>query len=106
MKFRLLNLLSQFLTFHPQAKKDLKAIFEALPEEEQNLILDPRGLAKLPTKHSSESSVIPAKDIGVEPKESPQQVKKQKKKAENAENDVVRACDFSYFSLLMSCLAL
>lgn len=57
-------------------------------------MLDPKGTTKLPTKDTNKgttsASVSPAKMVGSEVKESPQQPKQQIKNAENVENDVVR----------------
>jgi hypothetical protein len=62
---------------------------ESLSQEERDVILYPKGIAKLPTKDTNKASVSPAK-TEAEPKDPPQQPKKpQKKKTEDAENEAV-----------------
>jgi hypothetical protein len=89
------------ISFHPQAKKDLAAFFEALSQEERDVILDPKGTMKLPTKDTNKVlavSVSPVKATDTEPTQPSK--KQQKQKAEDAENDMV--CTYSYPEL---CLA-
>lgn len=78
-----------------QAKKHLATLFDAFSQAERDAILDPKGTAKLPAKDTNKTAkstnVSPTKTIDFEPKESPQQAKKQqKKKANDSENDQVR----------------
>lgn len=74
-----------------QAKEDLKSLFDALPQEERDAIIDPKGANKLPSKElnkpiASTSSETMHEDV----KCTPQSSKKQgKKKADEPENDNV-----------------
>lgn len=77
-----------------QAKKHLASLFDAFSQAERDVMLDPKGTAKLPTKDTNMTddaiNVSPAKPNDLDPKESPQQTKKQqKKKANDSENDQV-----------------
>ncbi|KAJ7172649.1 chromatin assembly factor 1 subunit A-domain-containing protein [Mycena filopes] len=65
-----------------QAKSDLKALFDSLPNDEQDTVLDPKGTAKA---SASTSSTI---DLTGEDMKSPAPAKKQK---ENEENDATPA---------------
>jgi chromatin assembly factor 1 subunit A len=79
----------------------LAAFFEALSQEERDVILDPKGTTKLPAKDTNKvlaMSVSPAKAADTEPTQLSK--KQQKQKAEDAENDMV--CTYSYSEL---CLA-
>jgi len=67
----------------------LATIFDSLPQDKQDAILNPKDIGKLPTKDPNKASVSPAKSIDTEPKDLPQQLKKQKKKLEDEENEVV-----------------
>ncbi|KAJ6547391.1 chromatin assembly factor 1 subunit A-domain-containing protein [Mycena capillaripes] len=74
-----------------QAKLDLKAIFDALPKDEQDSILDPKGTAagKVSTKDGATGSGFNTIDLtGDDMKSSPQPSKKKK---ENEENDSASA---------------
>lgn len=85
-----------------QAKKDLAAIFENLPQQERDGILDPKGTAKLPTKETNRllsTNVSPAKIIDTEPTQSLK--KQQKQEAEDEENDMV--CTYNYAELCPAC---
>ncbi|KAH7912148.1 hypothetical protein BJ138DRAFT_1172111 [Hygrophoropsis aurantiaca] len=71
-----------------QAKQDLTALFEGLPQNERDVILDPKGTGKLPTKDTNQAGV-PTSATGPKPsttefKDAP---KDTPKKAEELEND-------------------
>ncbi|KAG6821095.1 hypothetical protein H0H93_007254 [Arthromyces matolae] len=72
----------QRLAERVQAKQDLLAIFQSLPQDAQDAILDPKGTNKLPQK---ELNIIEHHPISEE-KVTPQSKQKQKKKEEE-END-------------------
>ncbi|KAG6844724.1 hypothetical protein H0H87_004344 [Tephrocybe sp. NHM501043] len=69
-----------------QAKQDLLAIFESLPQDSRDAILDPKGISKLPPK---ELNVIES-ELAAEDKITLQLKKKQKKKADE-ENDSTKS---------------
>ncbi|KAH7924570.1 hypothetical protein BV22DRAFT_498652 [Leucogyrophana mollusca] len=79
------------LTERIQAKEDLTILFESLPQNERDSILDPKGTNKLPSKDTNQSnSANPsavAKASSVEPKEASQSQKEPNKKVEESEND-------------------
>ncbi|KII89048.1 hypothetical protein PLICRDRAFT_53535 [Plicaturopsis crispa FD-325 SS-3] len=77
-----------------QAKRDLAALVDALPEEERHALLDPKGAAKHHAKEpvksaSADTSASAPMDLtGDEPESSSQPSKRQgKKKADESEND-------------------
>ncbi|KAF8061551.1 chromatin assembly factor 1 subunit A-domain-containing protein [Lyophyllum atratum] len=70
-----------------QAKQDLLSIFEALPQEERDAILDPKGTNKLPQKEMNVAdSSKPSESISGE-KTPPQSAKKKQKRKVEEEND-------------------
>lgn len=74
-----------------QAKQDLLCIFESLPQEERNAILNPKGNTKFPPKENLSEDSKPSDLTADTPKGSPEGCKKQqKKKGEDEENDTVR----------------
>ncbi|TFK42940.1 hypothetical protein BDQ12DRAFT_677051 [Crucibulum laeve] len=75
-----------------QAKKDLKAIFDALPQSERDAIMNPKGSNKLPVKELNKPASTDASqpvDLTSEVSQSaPKDSKTQgKKKVEEAENE-------------------
>lgn len=72
-----------------QAKEDLKSLFEALSQEERDVVIDPKGTNKLPTKELNKP-VASSEGKTEDGKGTPQSAKKQgKKKADEHENDNV-----------------
>ncbi|RDB24271.1 hypothetical protein Hypma_008755 [Hypsizygus marmoreus] len=70
-----------------QAKKDLWDLFEALPQNDRDAILDPKGAHKGPPKEPPSVDSSKPIDLTTEDNGSPQSSKKQqKKKSENEEN--------------------
>ncbi|KAF8162912.1 hypothetical protein B0H34DRAFT_299811 [Crassisporium funariophilum] len=79
-----------------QARDELKKIFEALPQEDRDAIIDPRGATKLPTKELNlpkpETSSVNLDIKADENKPSSSNSKKLgKKKADDVENDTADA---------------
>ncbi|KAG6841668.1 hypothetical protein C0991_008306 [Blastosporella zonata] len=74
-----------------RAKRELLAIFESLPQDARDAILDPKGISKLPQKELNVVESEPAS----EDKSTPQS-KKKKKKADE-ENDSVRTTLIFFF---------
>ncbi|KAF5387133.1 hypothetical protein D9615_001848 [Tricholomella constricta] len=72
-----------------QAKQDLLAIFEALPQDERDAILDPKGTSKLPQKEMNVSQLSKTPGTTSEEKPSPQSVKKKQRKKAEEENDAI-----------------
>lgn len=71
-----------------RAKQDLLCIFESLPQEERNAILNPKGNTKFPPKENLSEDSKPSDLTADTPKGSPEGCKKQqKKKGEDEEND-------------------
>jgi hypothetical protein len=68
-----------------QAKLDLKAIFDSLPKDEQDSILDPKGTGK--AKDAASASGFNTIDLTGDDMKSPPPLSKKKK--ENEENDTV-----------------
>jgi hypothetical protein len=62
-------------------------MFDSLSQDEQDTIIDPKGIAKLPAKDTNKASISPAR-TDTEPKHPPHQPKRhQKKMKDDAEND-------------------
>ncbi|PPQ68491.1 hypothetical protein CVT26_003430 [Gymnopilus dilepis] len=75
-----------------QAKEDLRLLLEALPQEERNAIIDPKGTNKLPAKELNKpDSLQSTNQTSDDPKAAlqPSSKKEAKRKAEEPENDNV-----------------
>lgn len=84
----------------------MKALFEALPQEERDAIIDPKGTSKLPAKElnmPSGEGTSPNSDLKSDDnKASSSTSKKQgKKKADEVENDTVRHSYNRYLAIYL-----
>ncbi|KAG5647143.1 hypothetical protein DXG03_001098 [Asterophora parasitica] len=68
-----------------QAKQDLWGMFELLPQDERDAILDPKGTGKLPQKELNVADI--SKTPALNEKGSPQSAKKKQMKKAEEEND-------------------
>lgn len=73
-----------------QAKQDLLRVFESLPQDERDAILGSKGTAKFPSKESLSEAKKSAGLVPDTSKGSLDVPRKQQKKEEDEENDIVR----------------